>query len=64
MATTHYKNLSSEYKSRRKLQWGRNIPRNPPGKQNGRDKSVIPGILRERRLGPPETVLCEGTVEN
>ena len=41
---------------------GRNIPRNPPGTQIGRDKSVISGILRERRLGPPETVLCEGTV--
>ena len=41
---------------------GRNTPRNPPGTQIGRDKSVISGILRERRLGPPETVLCEGTV--
>ena len=41
---------------------GRNIPRDPPGTQIGRDKSVISGILRERRLGPPETVLCEGTV--
>ena len=41
---------------------GRNTPRNPPGTRIIRDKSVISGILRERRLGPPETVLCEGTV--
>ena len=41
---------------------GRNTPRNPPGTQIGGDKSVFSGILRERRLGPPETVLCEGTV--
>ena len=41
---------------------GRNIPRDPPGTRIIRDKSVISGILRERRLGPPETVLCEGTV--
>ena len=41
---------------------GRNTPRNPPRTQIGRDKSIISGILRERRLGPPETVLCEGTV--
>ena len=26
--------------------------------QIGRDKNVISGKLRERRLGPPETVLC------
>ena len=44
------------------LSGGRNIPRNPPGTRIIRDKSVISGILRERRLGPPETVLCEGTV--
>ena len=30
--------------------------------QIGRDKNVISGRLRERRLGPPETVLCEGTI--
>ena len=41
---------------------GRNTPRNPPGTQIRGDKSVIAGISRERRLGPPETVLCEGTV--
>ena len=39
---------------------GRNIPRDPPGAQIGRDKSVISGILRERRLGPPETVYVKG----
>ena len=39
---------------------GRNIPRNPPGPKIGRDKSVIAGILRERRLGPPETVYVNG----
>ena len=42
---------------------GRNIPRNPPGTRIIRDKSVISRILRERRLGPPETVICEGTVK-
>ena len=39
---------------------GRNTPRNPPGTQIGGDKSVISGILRERRLGPPETVYVKG----
>ena len=28
--------------------------------QIGRDKNVISGRTRERRLGPPETVVCEG----
>ena len=62
VATTHDKALSSGFYWRRKLQWGRNIPRNPPVPQIGRDNSVISGRLRERRLGPPETVLCEGTI--
>ena len=61
VATTHDKTLSSGDWWRRKLQWGRNIPRNPPVPQIGRDKNVISGRLRERRLGTPETVLCEGT---
>ena len=39
---------------------GRNIPRNPPGTQIRRDKSVIAGVLRERRLGPSETVYVKG----
>ena len=39
---------------------GRNIPRNPPGGRIIRDKSVISRILRERRLGPPETVYVKG----
>ena len=39
---------------------GRNTPRNPPGTQIRGDKSVITGILRERRLGPPETVYAKG----
>ena len=39
---------------------GRNIPRNPPGTRNIRDKSVISGKSRERRLGPPETVYVKG----
>ena len=42
---------------------GREIPRNPPGTRNIRDKSVISRKSRERRLGPPETVICEGTVK-
>ena len=54
VATTHDRTLSSGDWWRRKLQWARNIPRNPPVPQIGR--------LRERRLGPPETVLCEGTI--
>ena len=58
VAITHDKNLSSENWWKRKLQWGRNIPRNPPVPQIGRDKNVISGRLRERRLGPPETVVC------
>ena len=62
VATTHDKTLSSGNWWRRKLQWGRNIPRNPPVPQIGRDKDVISGRLRERRLGPPGTVLCEGTI--
>ena len=62
VTTTHDKTLSSGNWSRRKLQWGRNIPRNPPVPQIGRDKNVISGRLRERRLGPSETVLCEGTI--
>ena len=41
---------------------GRKTPRNPPGTRIIGDKSVISRILRERRLGPPKTVLCEGTV--
>ena len=43
---------------------GRNTPRNPPGTQIGRDKSVISGILRERRLGPPKTVYVKGLYKN
>ena len=39
---------------------GRNIPRNPPGTRIIGDKSVISRILRERRLGPPETVYVKG----
>ena len=62
VAITHDKNLSSGNWWKRKLQWGRNIPRNPPVPQIGRDKNVTSGRLRERRLGPPETVLCEGTI--
>ena len=31
-----------------------------PGTQIRRDKSVIAGISRERRLGPPETVYVKG----
>ena len=42
---------------------GREIPRNPPGTRNIGDKSVISRKSRERRLGPPETVICEGTVK-
>ena len=34
-----------------------------PGHEKKRDKSVIPGILRERRLGPPETVYVKGLYE-
>ena len=37
-----------------------NIPRNPPGTRIIGDKSVISRILRERRLGPPETVYVKG----
>ena len=39
---------------------GREIPRNPPGTRNIRDKSVISRKSRERRLGPPETVYVKG----
>ena len=42
---------------------GRKIPRNPPGTRNIRDKSVISRKLRERRLGPPETVYVKGLYE-
>ena len=42
---------------------GREIPRNPPGTRNIGDKSVISRKSRERRLGPPETVICERTVK-
>ena len=61
-ATTHDKTISSGNWWRRKFQWGRNIPRNPPAPQIGRGKKVNSGRLRERRLGPPETVLCEETI--
>ena len=27
-----------------------------------RDKDVISGRLRERKLGPPETLVCERTI--
>ena len=39
---------------------GKNIPGNPPGTRIIGDKSVISRILRERRLGPPETVYVKG----
>ena len=45
---------------RRKLRWGRNIPRNPPVPQIGRDKNVISGRLRERRLGPQRLFYVKG----
>ena len=56
------RHLSTDIGGEGSFSGGRNIPRNPPGTQIRRVKSVIAGILRERRLGPPETVLCEGTV--
>ena len=60
VATTHDKTLSSENWWRRKLQWGRNIPRNPPVPQIGRDKNVISGRLRERRLDPQRLFYVKG----
>ena len=56
------RHLSTDIGGEGGLSGGRNIPRNPPGTRIIGDKSVISRILRERRLGPPETVLCEGTV--
>ena len=60
VATTHDKTLSSGNWWRMKLQWGRNIARNPPVPQIGRDKNVISGRLRERRLGPQRLFYVKG----
>ena len=39
---------SREKQSEKRLQWGRNIPRNPPVPQIGRDNNVISRRTRER----------------
>ena len=58
MATTHDKTLVNRYWWRRRLEWGKKYWES--GTQIRGDKSVIAGVSRERRLGPPETVYVKG----
>ena len=62
MAKTHDKDLSDGNLWRRRLQWGgREIPRNPPGTRNIRDKSDLKKITGAEAWSPRDC-LCEGTV--